>query len=86
MFQSFDEEVYDSQLSAIKEFHAKSELPNRVLLIEDIRIECESTYPVNPAYSLAIRGYTRFTGYIDSHTILIFFQSTVLDSEVQFLY
>jgi hypothetical protein len=68
MLKSFDEEYkgtiftarkeYDALLTDIKVANTRDDLPNRVQLIENIRIECASIYPEDPLNPLAIRGYS----------------------------
>jgi hypothetical protein len=49
---------YNVQLDAIEVAHTKNDLPSRVQSIEDLRIECESQYTLDPAQPHAIRGYS----------------------------
>jgi hypothetical protein len=49
---------YNVQLDAKEVAHTRNDLPNRVQSIENLRIECESLYTLDPAQPHAIKGYS----------------------------
>jgi hypothetical protein len=49
---------FDSEITATKTIESKRELPKLLKKIEEIRIQVEGLYPIDPANPLTTRGYT----------------------------